>query len=115
MKSKTSIIALAGLLLVSTFGSSAFADDKWIGNQGTNWLDHVKSTKSRAEVVAEMEQARKDGSLRVGNGAFYPPEPAMTSGGANGGGRSRADVHAEAVQANQSPRGPLNDLYLGGN
>lgn len=114
MTTKKTFTAFASLLLVAAFSSNAFADDKWLGDRGTNWLDHIKSTKTRAEVVAELEQARRDGSLRVGNSAYYPPAPAMTSGGANGGGRSRAEVHAEAVQANQNPRGPLNEIYFGG-
>jgi hypothetical protein len=109
MKSKKSAIAFASLLLVTVFSSSAFADDKWIGDQGTNWLDHIKSTKSRAEVIAEMEQARKDGTLQVGNGSSYPPAPAMASGS----GKTRAQVQAEAAQANQSPRDRFDNMYYG--
>jgi len=115
MKTKKSILAVASFLMVAAFSSSAFADDQWLGDRGTNWLDHIKSTKSRAEVMAELEQARKAGTLYVGNGVSYPREPAMTSGGTYSSGRSRAEVHSEAIQANRNPRGPLNEIYFGGN
>ncbi|MEC4722254.1 DUF4148 domain-containing protein [Noviherbaspirillum sp. CPCC 100848] len=108
MKSKRLISAVAGLVLIAGMSSSAFADDKWQGDQGSNWLEHVQSTKSRAEVLAELEQARKDGSLRVGNGTTYPPQPTAVNG------RTRAEVQAEAVQANRQGNRNINSIYFGG-
>lgn len=103
MKSKKLMPAVAGLVLIAGMSSSAFADNKWLGDHGSNWLEHVQSTKSRAEVLAELDQARKDGSLRVGNGTTYPPQPTADNG------RTRAEV-----QANRQGNRNFNSIYFGG-
>ncbi|MEC4718114.1 DUF4148 domain-containing protein [Noviherbaspirillum sp. CPCC 100848] len=108
MKAKQLMIsAMTGLVLISGMTTSAFADDKWLGNRGSNWLEHVQSTKSRAEVRAEVEQARKDGTLRVSNSADYPQPPATANT------RTRAEVRAEAVQANRNGDPAFDSIYFG--
>lgn len=53
------------------------------------------STKSRAEVLAEVQQARESGSLQIGESA-YPAIPLATSG------KSRGEVVAELAQARET-------------
>jgi len=108
MKTKQLMMsAVAGLVLITGMSTSALADDKWLGDIGTNWQDHTQSTKSRAEVRAELEQARKDGSLYVGNDSSYPPEPTFVAG------KTRVQVQAEAVQANRYGNSNFNSVYYG--
>lgn len=106
MKKKL-LFAIANLVMIAGVSSSALADDKWLGNRGSNWEDHVKSTKSRAEVRAELEEARKNGTLQVSNGAFYPQQPQVVQG------RTRAEVRAEAVQANREGNDMFDSIYFG--
>ncbi|MEC4722894.1 DUF4148 domain-containing protein [Noviherbaspirillum sp. CPCC 100848] len=109
MKKKL-LFAIAKLVMIAGVSSSALADDKWLGNRGSNWEDHVKSTKSRAEVRAELEEARRNGTLQVSNGAFYPQAPQAPQAYQ---GRSRAEVRAEAVQANRQGNEIFDSIYFG--
>lgn len=106
MKSKKIFTAIAVSTLLTALGSSAFADDKYVGELGSNWQDHIKSTKSRAQVVAELEQARANG-MQVGADPFYPQIVATPTA------RSRAEVRAEAKQAAQNRSRDSGDLYFG--
>lgn len=92
MKSAKLSLSIAAGVLFAVAGSGAFASDKWLGDQGDNWLEHVKSTKTRAEVKAELKEAREQGLIMTGD-TSYPPEPAVKST------RSRAAVRAEAAEA----------------
>ncbi len=91
MKSKKAAVAIAVSTLLAAFGSNAFADDKYVGELGSNWRDHITSTKSRAQVIAELKQARANG-MQVGADPFYPRLPETST-------KSRAQVVAELEQA----------------
>ncbi|MEC4722871.1 MULTISPECIES: DUF4148 domain-containing protein [Noviherbaspirillum] len=109
MKSISLSVAVIVGLLSAGIGSTALADDKWIGDQGTNWQEHIRSTKSRAQVQEELRQAQAQGLIGVGDEPFYPYQPKFVSS------RSRAEVRAEAIQANANRIGALDELYRGGN
>lgn len=57
---KFSISILLGVFFAAA-GSNVLASDKWVGDRGDNWEDHIKSVKSRNEVVTEVKQARAQG------------------------------------------------------
>lgn len=92
MKSKKISAFIAASAFLAALGSNAFADDKYVGQLGSNWQDHVTSTKSRAQVTAELEQARAQGLVVGGEEPFYPKQPSATT-------KSRAQVIAELEQA----------------
>lgn len=98
MKSKKLSVVMAFGALFAVASTNVFASDKWLGDRGDNWEEHIKSTKSRAEVVAEMEQARAQGLLRQGDDPHYPATPVVTSS------RSREAVRAEAAKANAAKK-----------
>jgi hypothetical protein len=92
MKSKKIFVAIAVSTFLATLGSSAFADEKYRGELASNWKEHITSTKSRAQVIAELEQARANGQP-VGASPFYPEHVVTPIR------RSRAEVIAELEQA----------------
>lgn len=94
MKSKKISIAITAAALFAALGSNAFADDKYVGELGSNWQEHIASTKSRAQVVAELEQARAQGLVVGGQEPFYPIQPATPTDS-----KSRTQVVAELEQA----------------
>lgn len=63
------------------------------------------STKTRAEVRAELSQAYTDGVLAQRDGA----DTVIAAGT-----RSRADVRAEAVQSAHNQRNNVKDVFFGG-
>lgn len=141
MKSKKVAVAIAVSTLLGAFGSNAFANDKYNGELGSNWQDHITSTKSRAQVIAELKQASAQGLVTGGEEPFYPrlPETSTKSraqvigelkqaraiGMAVGADpfyphiveapttRSQAEVRAEANQAAQNMSSDPANLYLG--
>lgn len=108
MKSTKVSTVIAVTALLAAIGSSAFADDRIVGDAGTNWQDHITSTKTRAEVRAELEQARAQGLLSVGEDPHYPRQPVATTGS-----RSRAEVRAEAAEAAKKRFSDPDPLYTG--
>lgn len=100
-------IILAAVSLAAGFHSAAMADDKSIGDGDTNWQEHFQSTKSRADVKAEVLQARKQGQLDNFNDGTYPEGSTFQST------RSRDEVRREAIAANQSGQALANDNYMG--
>ncbi|RZI40078.1 DUF4148 domain-containing protein [Herbaspirillum sp. HC18] len=106
MKSNKLFTTIVIAALTATFGGGAFANDQWLGNRGDNWLEHVSSTKTRAEVRAELEQARAQGMLIGGQEPNYPAQPAFKST------RTREEVRAEVVEAAKNPVRNLD--YIGG-
>jgi hypothetical protein len=80
----STLIALASVAATG----AAFA-----GNDNNYPQINTTSTKSRAEVQAELVQARKDGTLQIGNDSSYPVLPQIASN------KTRADVIAEYVAA----------------
>ena len=78
----------------------SFATSEWHPSNGeagfTYHPDHVKSTKTRAEARAELEAARKDGTLALmQRGAPLPPK-------ATGPGKTREQVISELL--NETPQ-----------
>jgi hypothetical protein len=89
--------------------SSALADDKWIGEEGTNWREHVTASKSsatREQVEQATIAAARRGEVRNGDELMYPQT-------VSGAVRTRAEVHADAVRASRSVRGDRG-VYTGG-
>lgn len=110
MKSNNLSNTIVACVLFGVLGTSAFADDKTIGDSGTNWQDHIVSTKTRAQVVDELKASGAQGRL-VQDGSFeYSYPPAVTSNN----GRGRAEVRAEAVSTTRTVRDFTTDLYFGG-
>lgn len=96
MKSNKFSLSIVTGVVFAIAGSSAFASDKWLGDRGDNWQDHVVSTKTRAQVIAELKEARAQGLIVNGDDPHYPRLPVATST------RSRAEVRAEAAGASQN-------------
>ncbi|HRF20600.1 DUF4148 domain-containing protein [Comamonas nitrativorans] len=69
MKKLTRLVALQAVILAMALPMAAQADSIWHpanNQQGyTYHPDHFKSAKTRAQVIAEVEAARKDGSLML--------------------------------------------------
>lgn len=104
---KTSrIFLLTTAAFAATVGSSAFANDKWLGDRGDNWESHVVSTQGRAQVVAELNEARAQGLAGCTQDTNYPNAAALKSTRANN------EVYAEAVSAAKDQKRPVE--YIGG-
>lgn len=104
---KTSRISLLiAATLVATAGSSAFANDKWLGDRGDNWESHIVSTQSRTQVIAELNDARAQGLTGYAQDTNYPQTAAFKAT------RTRAEVSAEAVSAAKDQKRPIE--YVGG-
>ena len=92
MKSKlisASVFAVAGLLSVSSFADSG--DFYPAPKYGQN-----TSTLTRAEVKAELLQAKREGyGSNFTNDSAYPPAPVASAGPGN----TRAEVKAELMAA----------------
>ena len=103
MKSKliaASVFAAAGLLSVSSFADSGNGEFYPVPKYGQN-----TSTLSRAEVKAELQQAKREGySTNFTNDSAYPPAPVATAGS----GKTRAEVKAELMAA--GPRAPQFEI-----
>jgi hypothetical protein len=85
MNAKKLIVALSLLA-----AGSAFADDM---NYPYVKFDDFQSTKTRAEVMAELQQARADGSYVVGGNEYKAPDAHFVST------KTRAQVLAELQDA----------------
>lgn len=92
---KIFLVVATGLLAVA--GSTALANDKWLGNRGDNWEGHVISIKTRAQVLAELNDARAQGLVGYGQETDYPGTPAVK------GARTRKEVRTEAIEAAKNP------------
>ena len=99
---------LAAVLVVPT---AAQANSLWHpapGDQGfTFHPDHSTSTKTRAEVLRELEQAKADGSY------FYLQRGLAVPSRASGPGKTRAEVLKELVDMTPTERAYMNELYSG--
>lgn len=113
MKSKKLSIAILTGVVFAASGTGAFADDKSTGEVGSNWQDHIVSTKTRAQVMAELPAARAQGQLwQNENGSF---DSTYARGSNLKNGRSRDEVRMEAASANIAGRNANSYLYFGGN
>ncbi|MDQ9172176.1 DUF4148 domain-containing protein [Oxalobacteraceae bacterium R-40] len=100
-------IIIAAVSLAAGFQSAAMADDKSLGDGDTNWREHFRSTKSSAEVKAQVLQAREQGQLDSFNDGTYPGKSTLRST------RSRDEVQREAIAANRSGQALADDNYMG--
>lgn len=102
---KTTLIAAAGVFLAS-LGTAASASDTWTGDVDLHWQDRVQSTKTRGQVLAELEQAREQGLVLAGEAPYAADvSPAVVA-------RGRGEVRAEAVAAAARPLGKHDAVYL---
>ncbi len=93
MNAKLATKSLVVASFAALFASASFADS--LSNEAPEF--HAPSTKSRAEVVQELQAARANGELRVtSEGYGYVPKATAVST------KSRAEVRAEVVKALQA-------------
>jgi hypothetical protein len=81
------LIALATFAVAASAGT-AFAQEA----TPDNWND-VVSTKTRAQVLAELKQARADGSIKAGSAGYLNPIVSQ---------KSRDEVRGEVLAAARS-------------
>ena len=90
--SASKLVASTVIALASLAAGSAFAE----GGMGFNeQITPTTSGLTRAQVMAEAAQARKEGSLIQSNGHNYPAEVVKSTQG----GKTRAEVKAEYSSA----------------
>jgi hypothetical protein len=77
-------VALVVAAVATLAAMPAFAESPTVNTE----IDSAVSTKSRAEVRAELEQARRDGSMRVWSDSYNPALAARSL-------KTRAEVRAE--------------------
>ena len=103
MKSKKISFVIVVGALVTAFGSTAFAQDMYgtfTDETGNSGQDQIKSTKTRAQVMAELEQARAQGWDPANQISGDPSSQTWSSPGSVAKStRSREEVRAEAQQA----------------
>lgn len=101
----TGIISVALIAITS----SAFADDKWLGEEGSNWRQHLnasKSTTTREAVQGETAVLARRGEVTNGDEPMYPKTTTAST-------QTRAEVHADAVKSTRSGRSSRG-VYTGG-
>ena len=84
------LIAVVAMLAA---GGSTFAGEATTSEDSVNF----HSTKTRAEVIAEFNQAKADGTY-IGSGEIYEIQSAQVNA-SNTSGKPRAEVRAELAQA----------------
>ncbi|WP_025916298.1 DUF4148 domain-containing protein [Herminiimonas sp. CN] len=113
MKTRSFIAAVFALSAIVT-ASSAFADRPYPPDEPV-----AGSTKSRAEVRAELEQARKDGTLmNSGEHGFHDEwiRPGIGAGaqgvaGSRYSGRTREEVKAETMEYMKNHTSSFDEMY----
>ena len=104
-----SIKQLIAAVAVFAAAGSAFAERPYPPDEP------IMSTKSRAEVRAELEQARKDGLLmHSGEGAYmgeWSRPGAHSVAGSRYSGRMREEVRAEAIATLKTDKSSFEDMY----
>lgn len=108
----TVVLSSAVLAPLAANASTAFHYDV-VGDvvNFTYQPDHERSTRTRAEVLAGVEAARKDGSLMLGQGDVVIP--GLQQAVAAGPVRTREAVREEAISAARSgelSRGDVSPL-----
>jgi hypothetical protein len=84
-----SLIAAATAAVALMGAASAFAQEA----TPDTWINEAASTKSRADVNAELRQARRDGTSKFGSAGYMERSDA---------GRTRLQVQAEVIAARRS-------------
>lgn len=97
MKAGKLTMALGAGALLALSGASALAEDRWLGERGDNWEEHVQSSRTRVQVAAERDDARRQDQVGYGDDAGYPHIAAAKSS------RSREEVRADAAAADRFP------------
>ena len=96
------LFSLAAAALVLSAPGLASATSLWHDGPGeagaTYHPDHIKSTKTRAEVLQELDAARKDGSLWYLQRGLPIPEKST------GPGKTRAEVQREVLNMTPEER-----------
>ncbi|MBN9428743.1 MAG: DUF4148 domain-containing protein [Burkholderiales bacterium] len=112
MRIRTATITTLAVAATFALPSLAHADSMYHPANGevgfTYHPEHFKSNKTRAEVVAEVEAARKDGTLR-----FYQlglPIPVKNAGP----GKTRQQVIDEMRSETPEQRKARMEMYTGG-
>ncbi|APR05284.1 MULTISPECIES: DUF4148 domain-containing protein [Thauera] len=99
------------LAVVLVVPSVAQANSEWHFTGGevgyTSFPDHVTSTKTRAEVLRELEQAKADGSY------FYLQRGVPVPSRDTGPGKTREQVLKELVNISPEERARMDELYVG--
>lgn len=99
----TAAVALPGI---------ASANAPWHAANGevgfTYHADQASTQRSRADVLAELEAAKRDGTLALMNRGLTPAPKAV------GPARTRAEVIAESQRETPEQRRARRDLYRGG-
>lgn len=101
MKSNTlTLVTLVGALFAGA-SSSALASDIWLGESA----QHAPA-KTRAQVIAELQEARAQGVQENGE---LPPAPRYAAAKQE---RSRTEVRAEAIEAVKVSSHNRGGVYL---
>ena len=108
----THLVAMKAIILATALPMAAQADSLWhpaSNEQGfTYHPDHFKSTKTRAQVLAEVEAARKDGTLTLMQRGL--PVPIKSSAAPKTRQQVVDEMRSEAPEAQRSRL----ELYSGG-
>ena len=108
----THLIALKAILLATALPMTAQADSLWHPaptEQGfTYHSDHFKSTKTRAQLMAEVDAARKDGTLTLMQRGL--PVPIKSSAAPKTRQQVVDEMRSEAPEAQRARL----ELYSGG-
>jgi hypothetical protein len=103
----TSLIPLFAVALAAPI--AAFANSELHLSSGeagyTFHPDHVKSTKTRAEVLKELEQAKADGSY------YYLQRGLPVPSRNTGPGKTRQEVVNELLNMTPEERARMDELY----
>lgn len=102
---KLSVATLATILFLGA-SSAAVASDMWGGSDQVQPQEFV-SSKTRAEVVAELKEARSSAFIQNGEILATSYQAAVTPT------RARSDVRAEAVEALQASNHQADRFYYG--
>jgi len=103
MKSNKLTLTLAAILLAGA-STGALADDKWTGDVGSNWLEHVQPAKSQGQTVAQASQAEQ-GSARSRDIHAQHRAAAATIA---------KPAHADSPTATSGRNTPLDNIYFSG-
>lgn len=106
MRTAVLVPAIAAALVVP---SAVLAGATWHFTGGeagfTFYPDHVPGTKTRADVLRELQQAKADGSYRYLERGLPLPPPST------GAGKTREAVIEELVNVTLEERARMNALY----
>lgn len=103
------LLSLAAFAIAAPGLSSASSLYHSAGGQGyTVYPDHVKSSKTRNDVLQEVEVARKDGSLALYQRSVSVPVKTA------GPGKTRAQVRQENLNMSASEKQKMQETYVAG-